>query len=283
MTARVQSTEVLRITGGQARRVPDLLVAEEPLEIRLGFGPRQQRQQRSISITMRTPGHDLELAAGFLYGEGILNHPGQLRDLAPCPNVERPEEVGNVVKAELEPGVAVDLDRLERHFYTTSSCGVCGKASLEAVSMQACPVLPVGQPQVAPAVLQRLPDIARAAQTVFKHTGGIHAASLHGPQGDLIALYEDVGRHNALDKLIGAQFISGKLPLSDTLALASGRLSFELVQKALRAGIPVLAAVGAPSSLAVDLAQEFGMTLCGFLRGDRVNIYTGAERIQLAV
>ena len=228
---------------------------------------------------MRTPGNDLELAAGFLFSESIVDDPSQIKSIGHCLNVEREEEVGNVVKVELEPGVELDLDRLERHFYTTSSCGVCGKASLEAVRMQSCPVLGAGKPIFKRDVIVSLPDIARAAQTVFKHTGGIHAASLFDGGGGLVAVREDVGRHNALDKLIGGLFMGGDLPLSDHLFLASGRLSFELVQKAVRAGIPVVAAIGAPSSLAVELAVAHGQTLIGFLRGGRFNVYCGAERV----
>lgn len=276
---KVAPVQVYRWEDQAARETPDLLVVEEPLEIRVGYGPADQRQQRSVSITMRTPGHDLELAVGFLYAEGILQQRSDLVSVDYCANVEREEEVGNVVKAEIAPGVEMDLGRLERHFYTTSSCGVCGKASLEAVAVQSCPVLRPDAPQVPAALLTTLPQRARAAQTVFRHTGGIHAASLFSAAGEPVAIYEDVGRHNAFDKLIGARWLQGEVPLSAHIALASGRLSFELVQKTLRAGIPILVAVGAPSSLAVDLAREFGQTLVGFVRDQRLNVYTHADRI----
>lgn len=280
MQERVKGIEVSRVEAGERKEAPDLLVVEEPLEIRLAYGPALDRRQKSISVTMRTPGHDLELAAGFLFAEGILEDVGQIKDLSHCMNVEREEEVGNVVKVELALGHRPDLDRLERHFYTTSSCGVCGKASIEAVQAQSCPVLPFASPVISEDLLFSLPEKARAAQTLFKHTGGIHAASLFDQQGRLLLMREDVGRHNALDKLIGAKFLEGDLPLSEHVFLASGRLSFELIQKSLRAGIPIVAAVGAPSSLAVELADKHGQSLVGFLRGERFNIYTGGDRIR---
>lgn len=279
MKERVRGTEVIRYEAGKRLETPDLLVMEEPLEIRLGYGPANERRQKSISVTMRTPGHDLELAVGFLFSEGILDEPEQVKSLAHCLNVEREEEVGNVVKVELQPEHRPDLDRLDRHFYTTSSCGVCGKTSIEAVTGQSCPVLLPHQPRISASFLISLPDQARAAQTVFKHTGGIHAASLFDLEGNLLAMREDVGRHNAMDKVIGAEFLAGRLPLQNRVFLASGRLSFELVQKALRAGLPVVAAVGAPSSLAIELAQSQGQTVVGFLRGERFNVYCGAERV----
>jgi FdhD protein len=189
---------------------------------------------------------------------------------------------GSVACVELRPGVAVDLTRLERHFYTSSSCGVCGKASLEAVRISARHRLEAGRPTVEAGVIQRLPEALRKAQTVFNRTGGLHAAALFDTSGNLLCLREDVGRHNALDKLIGAQFLSGRTPLLDSVLLVSGRASFELVQKAALAGIPILAAVGAPSSLAVSLAREHGLTVLGFVRQDRFNIYTCGERIRQA-
>src|SRR5262249_7000641 len=196
----------------------------------------------AVSITMRTPGHDRELAAGFLFTEGILVTPEQVASIRACGH-------GNVACVELRPGVAVDLTRLERHFYTSSSCGVCGKASLEAVRISARHRLPNGRPVVEAGVIQRLPEALRAAQTVFDRTGGMHAAALFDTSGNLLCLREDVGRHNALDKLIGAQFLAGRTPLQESVLLVSGRMSFELVQKAAVAGIPILAAGDAPSSL----------------------------------
>jgi FdhD protein len=251
---------------------PDELAVEEPLEIRLAFDRDGRRVRRAVSVTMRTPGHDDELAVGFLFTEGILDSPGQVakvEDWGP----------GNVVRVELNPGVAVDLARLERHFYAASSCGVCGKASLEAVRVRPRSEMIPGRPAIEVATIERLPETQRAAQGAFDRTGGLHAAALFDPSGRLLALREDVGRHNALDKLIGEAFLAGCTPLRDGILLVSGRASFELVQKAAVAGIPVLAAVGAPSSLAVELAREHGMTLVGFVRPDRFNIYAGPDRI----
>jgi FdhD protein len=251
-----------------------VLAVEEPLEIRLGCEVDGRRVHVPVSVTMRTPGHDHELAAGYLFTEGILNAREQLTGVHACARAGR-------VRVELRPGVAVELSRLERHSYTSSSCGVCGKASLEAVRVCARHPLPEGRPVVDAGVIHGLPDVLRSGQTVFERTGGLHAAALFDARGQLLCLREDVGRHNALDKLIGAQFLAGRTPLADGVLLVSGRASFELVQKAVVAGIPVLAAVGAPSSLAVSLAREHGLTLLGFVRQDRFNIYTGAERIRL--
>lgn len=220
---------------------------------------------------MRTPGHDRELACGFLFTEGILGDSGQIRDVVASKNS---------ISVTLNPDVEVDFERLKRHFYTTSSCGVCGKASIEALRMIGCPQLPRDSPGVSAAVIHALPAALRAAQAVFERTGALHAAALFDPEGRLIMLREDVGRHNAVDKLIGAQMLDGRTPLSAALMLVSGRTSFELVQKTLMAGIPILAAVGAPSSLAVETAQRFNLTLLGFVRDGRFNIYSGAQRIQ---
>jgi FdhD protein len=280
----VKATTVKRYSaeGGKASQLPgeeDLLVVEEPLEIRLEYGPREDRQQRNVAVTMRTPGHDLELAAGFLHGEGILKSREDIFKIGWCANVQLPEEYGNVVKVDLQPGVMPDLDRLERNFYTSSSCGVCGKASIAALGMAGCPVVLDAGMRVSADLIRKLPERALASQTVFKHTGGLHAASIFDETGNTVVSCEDVGRHNALDKAIGGLFLQGKVPLRGHILLVSGRASFELVQKGLYAGIPVMAAVGAPSSLAVDLAREHGMTLIGFLRGDRFNVYAGGERI----
>lgn len=275
----VEGTEILRISGAEFETVPDLLVVEEPLEIRLGYGPADDRQQKSISVTMRTPGHDLELAAGFLFTEGIIVNAEQIRRIEHCLNVKAEEEVGNVVKVELEPGVEVDLERLSRHFYTTSSCGVCGKSSIDALEILGCAVFPQDDLRISSELLLTLPEKIRSKQTVFQHTGGIHATALFDRDGKILSLREDVGRHNAFDKVIGEAFIGTNLPLNETIVLCSGRLGFELVQKGLQAGVPILCAVGAPSNLAVKLANEYGMTLVGFLRGNRFNVYSRPERI----
>jgi len=259
----ILTVPVRKIEGDSSASFQDLLAVEEPLEIRL--------QDKPISITMRTPGHDPELAAGFLFTEGILHGAHQIHDI---------QVSKNSIAVHLNRDIEVDLDRLQRNFYTTSSCGVCGKASIEALRVQGCPVLPGNSTRVETSIIHRLPQAQRDEQAVFARTGGLHAAALFDFQGNLILLREDVGRHNAVDKLIGAQMLAGRMPLSQTLLLVSGRASFELTQKALMAGIPILAAVGAPSSLAVETAQRFNMTLLGFVRDGRFNIYSGASRIQ---
>ncbi|UOQ73107.1 formate dehydrogenase accessory sulfurtransferase FdhD [Hymenobacter cellulosilyticus] len=271
---------VHKVTGAELTEASDVVAAEEPLEIRLGFGAAGQREHRTLAITMRTPGHDMELAAGFLLTEGIIQRREQLAGIRYCPDVTKEEERENVVRAELAEHVDVSMPRLERHFYTSSSCGVCGKTSIDAVHAAACPVLPTNGPYVSPTVIHELPARQRAAQALFEQTGGLHAAALFSPEGELLLLREDVGRHNALDKVIGAALLQEWLPLHRTILLVSGRASFELVQKAAVAGIPVLAAVGAPSSLAVQAARDFGMTLCGFVRQGRYNVYCGEWRLQ---
>jgi FdhD protein len=270
----ILTVPVQKVDGDSSAPVQDLLAVEEPLEIRLG--------PRPISITMRTPGHDFELAAGFLFTEGILHDRAEISEIrwSPPHANGNPRQLGNSVTVELNAGVEVDLDRLERHFYTTSSCGVCGKASIEAIEAQGCPVLARNTPVVASSVIHTLPDALRRAQPVFERTGGLHAAALFTIDGTLDLLREDVGRHNAVDKLIGAEVLAQRVPLSNHLLFVSSRASFELVQKALMAGLPILAAVGAPSSLAVETAHRFNLTLLGFVRDRRFNIYSGASRIQ---
>lgn len=276
----VAPVRVVRV-GGDTRSADDALAVEEPLEIRLAHHQGGQLVERSLSITMRTPGHDLELAVGFLVGEGLLTRRDQLVGLRPCGPATGRGGTRNVVRVELAPDAEVPLKKLERHFYTTSSCGVCGKSSLEALAIGDRPALPPDSPTVTPAVIHALPERLREAQAAFEHTGGLHAAALFDAEGHLRLMREDVGRHNAVDKLVGAMWLDGRLPLSDSILLVSGRASFELVQKALVAGIPVMAAVGAPSSLAVDLAAEAGMTLFGFVRQQRFNVYAGEGRLDL--
>jgi len=270
---RVVRMPVYRMQREGVVQQEDTLALEEPLEISLDYEMAGVRMCRSISVTMRTPGHDGELATGFLFSEGII----QDRD-----QVTAVRTGTNKVTVHLKPDVAFDVARLERHFYTTSSCGVCGKASLEALRLTGCPALPHEGPVVRAESLYGLPAALLAAQPVFAHTGGLHAAALFDTTPALLALYEDVGRHNAMDKLIGACLREDGLPLHGHILLLSGRTSFELVQKALMAGIPLLAAVGAPSSLAVKLARAFGMTLIGFLRDGRFNIYSAPWRIREA-
>ena len=280
MAIPVQAVEIVRIGPQAPETKPDLVVSEEPLEIRLGHGPVDNRQQFSLSVTMRTPGNDEALCLGFLYTEGIINTMDEVISIKYCEGLGRNEGMENLMRVELKPFVEIDNEQFKRNFYTTSSCGVCGKASIDAIKVS-CEALSSTSIQVGKEVLFSLPDRLRASQNVFKHTGGLHAAGLFDVHGELIVHHEDVGRHNALDKLIGSGFIKGSLPFSDSILVLSGRISFELVQKALRAGIQIIAAVGAPSSLAVNLAEEFGMTLVGFLKTDRFNIYTGKERVMV--
>ncbi|MCI0387002.1 formate dehydrogenase accessory sulfurtransferase FdhD [Streptomyces sp. CNQ085] len=269
---------VVRLRDGSVSERPDTLVAEEPLEIRLNGKP--------LAVTMRTPGDDFALATGFLVSEGVLGGPEELANIVYCAGATEQADGTtrnsyNVVDVRLAPGVPVPDITLERNVYTTSSCGLCGKASLEAVRTTARWPVTGDLPPLEPEVLAALPDRLRAAQRVFDRTGGLHAAALFSPEGELLDLREDVGRHNAVDKLVGRALTRGELPLSRAVLLVSGRASFELAQKAVMAGVPVLAAVSAPSSLAVDLAAETGLTLVGFLRGASMNVYTGEHRVAL--
>ncbi|MGW5421923.1 formate dehydrogenase accessory sulfurtransferase FdhD [Streptomyces sp. NPDC003943] len=266
---------VVRIRGGAVSSRPDTLVAEEPLEIRLNGRP--------IAITMRTPGDDFALAAGFLVSEGVLAAASDVRNIVYCAGAKDDgTNTYNVVDVKLAPEVVVPDITLERNVYTTSSCGLCGKASLDAVRTTArFPIADTPPLRLTPGLLAALPDRLRAAQRVFDRTGGLHAAALFSEDGELLDVREDVGRHNAVDKLVGRALREGLLPLERAVLLVSGRASFELAQKAVMAGVPVLAAVSAPSSLAVDLAAETGLTLVGFLRGHDMNVYAGEHRIDL--
>lgn len=267
---------VLRIRGGAADHRADTLVAEEPLEIRLNGRP--------LAITMRTPGDDFALATGFLVSEGVLAAADEVANVVYCAGATA-EGVNtyNVVDVTLARGVPLPDISLERNVYTSSSCGLCGKASLDAVrTATRLPIARTGLPRLTPQLLAALPERLREGQAVFERTGGLHAAALFSGDGELLDLREDVGRHNAVDKLVGRALRDGRLPLADRILMVSGRASFELAQKAVMAGVPVLAAVSAPSSLAVDLARESGLTLVGFLRGDSMNVYAGEDRIALA-
>lgn len=270
--------KIRRFSPGASASRQDRVVVEEPLEIRLEHGPPGGRESRSVSVTMRTPGHDFELAAGFLHGEGILSSAAAVTDITYCQD-QGPQEY-NVVRVRLAPGIRPDLDRLERNFYTSSACGVCGKASLESVEVMGCAPLPAGAPLLDPEMVAGLPDELREHQGVFAKTGGLHAAGLFTPAGDLLVAREDVGRHNAVDKVVGERLLARRLPVDQGVLVVSGRASFEIVQKAVMAGIPALVAVGAPSSLAVDLADRFGMTLIGFARSEGFNVYADAGRMQ---
>ncbi|MER5442151.1 formate dehydrogenase accessory sulfurtransferase FdhD [Streptomyces sp. NPDC002790] len=267
--------KVIRIRDGHVSTRPDTLVAEEPLEIRLNGKP--------LAITMRTPGDDFPLAAGFLVSEGVLAGADDLRNIVYCAGAtEDGSNTYNVVDVRTAPGLVLPDITLERNVYTTSSCGLCGKASLDAVRTTArFPIADTPPVRLTPELLASLPDRLREAQRVFDRTGGLHAAALFDEEGRLVDIREDVGRHNAVDKLVGRALQNGELPLSRSILMVSGRASFELVQKAVMAGIPMLAAVSAPSSLAVDLASETGLTLVGFLRGSSMNVYAGEDRIVL--
>jgi FdhD protein len=263
------------VEDGRTRVRPDALATEEPMEIRVISGGSRQ----TVAVTMRTPGADFELAAGFLYGEGIISSPEDIKKISYCvdPEVDA-EQQYNIVNVELRAGRKYDPRPLERHFYTTSACGVCGKASLEQLELRGCPVIPPG-PEIAAEKIYGLPQKLREAQGLFEATGGLHAAALFDAEGDLIALREDVGRHNATDKLIGWALLDGRLPLSNHAVMVSGRSSFEILQKCLTAGVPIVCAISAPSSLAVEVARRFNITLVGFLRGNRFNVYSAPERV----
>jgi FdhD protein len=264
-----------QVTGSVVRDRRDDLATEEPLEIRLLAGG----ESRTVAVTMRTPGADFELAAGFLHGEGIAG-PGEIAAIGYCTDEElTPEERYNTVTVRLDRPALADIAALERHFLTSSACGVCGTASLEALRGRCTPPAARDPFIVSPKVLYGLPDALRKAQGVFGRTGGLHAAGLFTPGGALIGVREDVGRHNAVDKLVGWALLGGRLPLDRHVLLVSGRAGYEILQKAATAGVQVVCAVSAPSSLAVDLAREFGVTLVAFLRQERFNIYAGPERV----
>ncbi|GJM33529.1 MAG: sulfurtransferase FdhD [Saprospiraceae bacterium] len=274
-----QEVNITAFAEGGFHSRKDKLAVEEPLEIQLRYGSATQRKTKSLAVTMRTPGQDEDLARGFLFTESIIAHHHQIVGLRHIGSQLEAAAVENVLLVELSPQLDFDFNRLNRHFYTSSSCGVCGKASLEMVQAVSCYFPIPNMPKIAVATLATLPNRLREAQPLFEYTGGMHAAGLFDSEGNLVLLREDVGRHNALDKVLGGALALDMLPLRHHVLLVSGRLSFELVQKAAMAGIPVLAAVGAPSSLAVELAEEAGMTLVGFLREGRFNVYCGRERV----
>ncbi|MDH5758336.1 MAG: formate dehydrogenase accessory sulfurtransferase FdhD [Gemmatimonadota bacterium] len=275
------ATRTLRVTRyreGGAERVRESLAVEEPLEIRVAWTvPGGERRSEQLTVTMRTPGDDFDLVAGFLFAEGVVSGRDELGELTYCRGDDTQEY--NVVEARLRAGVGFDAPSHRRHFMTSSSCGVCGKASLDAVADTGCVVLPGGTVRVEPALLPDLPRRLRDRQEGFHRTGGLHAAGLFTPEGELVDLREDVGRHNAVDKVLGHEFLGPGLPATERVLVVSGRTSFEIIQKAVRAGVPVVVAVGAPSSLAVELARRFGQTLVGFARDGGFNVYAGAERL----
>lgn len=271
--------EIERSDGRDKTALADTVAVEEPLEIQVSSGAAEAAAAKSVSITMRTPGNDEELATGFLFTEGIISHQDQVIAVEPVGQPNDLTGLRNTIRVEMSPEVQLDLASLERHFYTTSSCGVCGKASLDALQVSGLRSLADIDTRFAADMLLGLPGRIRELQPVFAATGGLHAAAVFGPDGEIAVVREDVGRHNATDKVVGALLQAGHIPGHPSGLFVSGRASFELMQKALVAGIPLLAAVGAPSSLAVDTASEFGMTLVGFLRDGTFNIYTGSERI----
>jgi FdhD protein len=268
----VTHARVTAFHGGVGSERADTLATEEPLEIRVQ-GP--DREQVQVAVTMRTPGGDFDLAVGFLFTEGLVQ-PGEVRRVAYCDNLPGQDQRYNVVSVTLSR--SFDADRLRRNFYANSSCGVCGKAALEDVEVRCSPVAP--GPEVSLAVLLSLPERLRAAQKMFERTGGLHAAGLFTPHGDAASIHEDVGRHNAVDKAIGERYLADQVPVTDHVLQVSGRASFEIVQKAAVAGIPIVSAVSAPSSLAVEAAERFGMTLVGFVRDERCNVYTHPQRVR---
>lgn len=277
-SASVSLFSIVKTTPGSEHHVNDLLAVEEPLEIMVEYGTLDQRKSVNLAITMRTPGNDLELVTGFLATEQLVDQPDQIVSIRHCRS-QNNQVQGNRVKVQLDPLRKFQPGRSLRHFYINSSCGVCGKASVDSV-MASCEVpIPGRGPVISGALIRSLPSALRDKQLIFKHTGGLHAACLFDGAGTPLWWREDVGRHNAVDKVLGACFSLGKWPLTDYILLVSGRISFELVQKALRAGIRFMVAVGAPSSLAVQLAKRADMTLLGFVSDQRFNIYSGAERI----
>ncbi len=277
----VATLNIIKVGPQGSFAVTDMLAAEEPLEIRLQHGPAYSRTVQNVSVTMRTPGNDAELATGFLFTEGIIKSSNDIAEAGHC-FIACAENKENVIQVILREGVTPNLHNADRNFYTTSSCGVCGKGSINAIrTVNDYATGIIDNNTIAAEALLTLPHILQAQQAMFAHTGGLHASALFTPQGELLLVREDVGRHNALDKLIGAALTKNWPPVNDRVLLLSGRASFELVQKAVMAGINIIAAVGAPSTLAVQLAEEFNVTLVGFLRGHGFNIYTGAHRITL--
>jgi FdhD protein len=265
----VRPERILRYENGAFGAREDRVSVEEPLEIRVG--------RTTLAVTMRTPGHDFELAAGWLVAEGIVRRPEEIVRIEHCREVRSPEEEGNVVLVRTTEPAEAHVDRARRILVTSSSCGLCGKGSIESIRGEF--PAPDARARFEPGVLGRLPGILRTHQASFAETGGLHAAGIFTLSGDLLVCREDIGRHNAVDKAIGLLFREGRLPLSESILLVSGRASFEIVQKALAAGIPIVAAVSAPSSLAVDLARSSGMALAGFLRDGGFNLYAGEQRL----
>ncbi|SHM15706.1 formate dehydrogenase accessory sulfurtransferase FdhD [Mucilaginibacter sp. OK098] len=279
----IKQIPITRVKDGEIEETIDALAIEEPLEIRLEYTLDSEPKVQNVSVTMRTPGNDAELAAGFLFTEGIIKSIDEIANIEHC-FIACAENKENVILVKLKDGIVPNLQNTERNFYTTSSCGVCGKGSIAAIrTVGAFVQQKENETSVNSEVLYQLPEVLKKYQQIFAETGGLHASALFNLDGELLLIREDVGRHNALDKLIGAAIKKGLLPLDNHILLLSGRASFELVQKAVMAGIKIIVAVGAPSSLAVELAAEFEITLAGFLRNQRFNIYTAGHRILFPV
>lgn len=273
-SSAILPSNIIKVTDAKRQHTRDNLSVEEPLEIILDF---PERKRLTLAITMRTPGNDKELVAGFLFSEGLVKNNSGLLDLSQDTESANP---GNTIVARIGSPLSMAPDQLQRHFFTNSSCGVCGKTSMQALELLHQPALIPGQPGITATLLQQLPELLRAQQQQFSATGGVHSVAAFSTEGTLLALHEDVGRHNAMDKLLGGLLLEDRLPLlKNSVLLVSGRSSFELVQKALMADAPILASIGAPSSLAVQLADRHGMTLAGFLKPDGFNVYSGVERI----
>lgn len=282
MKASVATVEVTKIGPLGVRHQPDLVSVEEPLEIRLVYGPPEERVKQPVAITMRTPGHDFELALGFLFTEGIVRRATDISHMRYCTETEMPEAWQNTLLVDLMPGFEVNLQTLERNFYISSSCGICGKRSIDAIkTLTSEDAIGLSINQVKTKTLFQLPQVLRQRQAVFEHTGSLHACAFFTFDGQIHLLREDVGRHNALDKLIGACLANNSVDMSESVLILSGRISFELIQKAAMARVPVVVAVGAPSSLAIETANHLGMTLVGFLAHDRFNVYSHSQRIEI--
>jgi FdhD protein len=279
----ISPVKIVKVSPNSSEEKSDLVAVEEPLEIRLGYGSMDNRQQRSVSVTMRTPTHDFELALGFLYSEGIITSYNQILSVKYCVDAGK-QATENIVRVELKPEVTFNAQSLQRNFYATSSCGVCGKASIEAIDNMICDLpkqkLEQNLFKVNHRYIISLIDTLSQHQKVFEYTGGLHAAALFDESGKVILVREDIGRHNALDKLIGNALTQDLLPLDNKVLLMSSRASFELIQKAVMANISIIVTIGAPSSLAIQTAERFGVTLIGFLRNESFNIYTGKERVR---
>jgi FdhD protein len=279
MTGASLAVDISKDQGGQRTQQEDSVAVEEPLELQLCSGTAAGSAAKSVSITMRTPGDDIDLALGFLVSEAIISQADDIVSADHCGDVAADNSYRNTIRVELNPDVEFDIERLKRHFYTTSSCGVCGKSSIDALRVSGCSVID-GSFSIDRGVLVRVPDDLLEKQRVFSKTGGLHAAAAFDAHGEIIVAREDVGRHNAVDKVIGALLRMGRLPAGDLALMVSGRTSFELMQKALVAGMPLLASVSAPSSLAIQLAREYGVTLVGFLRGNDFNLYANGHRVK---